>query len=134
MSGRWNCCCYFSAFLLNKLWLTLSSRNARIARTDDIWPRNASESKGGVIEKMVRVRHCPSHWLVRAKTITDHHQKNLIPESSCSRAVPTALRTFALELNAGSLNIIKCRFCIVTIIVQIIRTKNISNLSNSLFA
>ena len=72
--------------------------------------------------------------MVNVRTITDNHQKNLIPESSCSRAVPTALRTFALELNAGSLNIIKCRFCIVTIIVQIIRTKNISNLSSSLFA
>ena len=58
----------FFCISLNKLGLTLSSRNARIARTDDIWPRNASESKGGVIEKMVRVRHCPS------QTITDNSQ------------------------------------------------------------
>ena len=71
---------FLQTFILNKLGLTLSSRNARIARTDDIWPRNASESKGGVIEKMVRVRHCPSQKITEivrvrhcpSQTITDN--------------------------------------------------------------
>ena len=84
---------------------------------------------------MVRVRRIHVHGKLFFLTII--YIIVVLAIAQYYRAVPTALRTFAPELNAASLSTVKCRFYIDNIIIVTTLcnlyqkpTKNIRNLSN----